>query len=96
MTQTTARTKPAQVRGSLKTAAQVKAEFAERGVSVAKWAKQHKVHRQLVYEILSGRNRACLRGQSHRVAVLLGLKHGQLSDLEDTSAMNAVPDRIAA
>jgi gp16 family phage-associated protein len=82
---------------SLKTPAAVKADFASNGVSIAKWAAQHKVNRQLVYEILSGRKRiACRRGQSHRIAVLLGLKHGVLTDMSSTHVMNVVPDRLAA
>ena len=82
---------------TLKTPEQVKADFHRKGLSVAKWAQQHKVTPQMVYEILSGsERRTCLRGQSHRVAVLLGLKQGELLPAGDTSSMNVVPDRIAA
>lgn len=77
----------------LKTAEQVKAEFAQRGISVAQWARVHKVHRQLVYEILRCKYRQCSRGDSHRIAVLLGLKAGELASVQ---SVNAVPDRIAA
>lgn len=75
----------------LKTPAQARAEFVHRGVSIAAWARQHKVSPSLVYEILAaGRRRRCLRGQSHRVAVLLGLKHGVLTDAPvDTTELEA-------
>lgn len=63
----------------LKTRDQVRAEFAHKGLSLAAWARDHAVSTSLVYEILgNGSRRRCLRGQSHRVAVLLGLKHGEL------------------
>lgn len=64
----------------LKTPAQARAEFERKGLSIAAWAQQQGVHANLVYEILNGNaRRRCLRGQSHRVAVLLGLKHGELA-----------------
>ena len=61
----------------LKTPAQARAEFERRGVSIAAWARDHGVSRSLVYEILAGRKR-CHRGDSHRIAVLLGMKDGTL------------------
>lgn len=63
----------------LKTPAQARAEFERKGLSISAWARQHGVHANLVYEILRGNaRRRCLRGQSHRVAVLLGIKDGEL------------------
>lgn len=62
---------------SLKTPAQARAEFNHRGLSISAWARQHKVGRSLVYEILAGRKK-CHRGASHKVAVLLGLKVGEI------------------
>lgn len=59
----------------LNTPAQARAEFERRGVSIAAWAREHGVSRSLVYEILAGRKK-CHRGDSHRIAVLLGLKDG--------------------
>jgi gp16 family phage-associated protein len=61
----------------LRTPEQVRADFEHRGQSIADWARKHGVSRSLVYEILKGRKK-CKRGQCHRVAVLLGLKHGEL------------------
>lgn len=60
-----------------KTAAQVRAEFIRKGVSFAGWAREHGFGRSLVYEVVSGRKR-CLRGQSHQIAVLLGMKDGEI------------------
>jgi gp16 family phage-associated protein len=68
---------------AVKTAEQVRAEFDAAGVSVAEWARLHGLNRVLVYRLLSGTHKG-LRGQSHRAAVLLGLKAGRL----DTSAAN--------
>lgn len=64
----------------LKTREQVRAEFTRTGQSVAAWARTHKLNLSLVYEVLNNPERRCLRGQSHRVAVLLGIKDGLISD----------------
>ena len=61
----------------LKSANQVRKEFEEAGISYAAWAREHKTSRVLVYQVLAGVKKG-LRGESHRVAVLLGLKNGRL------------------
>lgn len=61
-----------------KTPDQVRAEFRRRGESFAQWARKHGVSRQLVTAVLSGQ-RKCYRGESHRVAVLLGIKEGEIA-----------------
>jgi gp16 family phage-associated protein len=43
------------------------------GRSVAEWARHNGFPAALVYAVLGGR-RKCLRGESHRIAVALGLK----------------------
>jgi len=53
----------------------VRDEFLSRGVSIAEWARQRGYSRALVYQVLRG-NKKCLRGQSHRIALALGLKPG--------------------
>lgn len=45
------------------------------GITIAQWAREHKFSEPLVREILAGRKK-CLRGQSHNIAVALGMKHG--------------------
>lgn len=53
----------------------VKNDFAWHGVSAASWARSHGFSPQTVYDVLNGRVMGN-RGESHRVAVALGLKKG--------------------
>lgn len=55
--------------------AQVLAWFRENGVSVADWATRNGFSPALVYAVMKGK-RKCLRGESHHIAVALGMKHG--------------------
>lgn len=55
--------------------------FEESGIAVASWARAHGFSTGLVYQVLEGK-RKCLRGQSHQIAVALGLKDGVLLSLE--------------
>lgn len=59
-----------------------KALFEGSGISVAEWARVRGFSSGLVYQVLEG-NRKCLRGQSHRIAVALGLKQGASIDLDE-------------
>ena len=59
--------------------AQAKARLIAQGVSYAQWADDNGFARRLVYEVLNGR-RACRRGESHRIAVALGLKQTAVDD----------------
>lgn len=47
--------------------------FVDQGMAVSAWAQSHGFTTPLVYAVLHGR-RKCLRRQSHRIAVALGLK----------------------
>lgn len=47
------------------------------GIPITQWAMAHGFSPALVFEVLSGRRRAS-RGQSHRIAVALGLKEGEI------------------
>jgi gp16 family phage-associated protein len=58
-----------------RSAAEARAEFQRCGASVAAWAVSNGFSPQLVYRVLRGH--AAKRGQSHRIAVLLGLKEGE-------------------
>lgn len=51
----------------------VKDEFFDRGETIADWAHQRGFSTSAVYQVLSGRCQAT-RGDSHRIAVALGLK----------------------
>jgi gp16 family phage-associated protein len=52
---------------------QAREAFVLSGVSVADWARQNNFSAPLVYAVLQGRNQAT-RGESHRIAVALGVK----------------------
>ncbi len=61
----------------VKTPDQVRDEFLRSGLSVSEWARAHGFKENLVFEVLAGRAKA-RRGKSHRIAVLLGLKEGEI------------------
>jgi len=67
----------------LKTRQQVREEFGRNGWSFSAWARKNNYSSGLVMEILrdSDENprRKCLRGESHNIAVQLGLKEGKVS-----------------
>lgn len=67
---------------------EIKRTIADSGISIAEWARENRFSAGLVYQILEGR-RKCLRGQSHRIAVALGLKTGTLMDVQSLSAFLA-------
>ncbi len=52
---------------------QVKKILSEHGMSVRDFARRHGFSDSLVYAVLAGKNKAT-RGESHRIAVALGLK----------------------
>lgn len=63
----------------VKTLAEARADFHRSGKSVTTWAKEHGFSVALTYMVLAGKRRG-LRGQSHRIAVLLGVKDGVIED----------------
>lgn len=60
----------------LRTADEARAELERKGVSIAAWALANNFNPNLVHEVLAGRKKG-LRGQSHNIAVRLGLKAGE-------------------
>jgi gp16 family phage-associated protein len=48
------------------------------GLTVRSWASTHGVHENTVHEVLSGRQKGSY-GSAHKVAVLLGLKDGDIN-----------------
>lgn len=72
----------------VRTGQEIKSEFERLGVSIADWAREKGFSPALVYQILAGRKR-CSRGQSHQIAVVLGLKQGQIGSLADIGALLA-------
>lgn len=62
----------------LKTPEQARAELLRRGISISAWANQNGLSRSLVHAVLKG-GRPCRFGKSHKAAVLLGIKDGELA-----------------
>lgn len=66
----------------LKTRQQVREEFARQGISCSAWAVKRGYSPNLIYVILNDDDknpaRKCLRGDSHNIAVELGLKVGEV------------------
>ncbi len=60
----------------------VRQELATLGISVSDWARDRGYSPGLVHQVLAGRLK-CTRGQSHKVAVSLGLKKGELGEISD-------------
>ena len=54
-------------------------EFHRSGKSVKTWAMENGVSIALTYKVLAGERR-CLRGQSHKIAVKLGIKDGEIAE----------------
>lgn len=73
---------------TLRNGEEIRAEFARRGLSISGWARSHGYSAQLVYGLLTGRNRG-LRGQSHEIAVRLGLKNGLIGRATDIDALGS-------
>ena len=65
-------------------AAAAKELFEISGTSVAEWARVRGFSAGLVYQVLEGR-RKCMRGQSHQIAVALGLKQGVALGIDELS-----------
>lgn len=62
----------------LKTHAEARAWFDQTGTSIAEWSRNHGFGATMVRQILEGK-KACKRGQSHQIAVLLGIKAGVIT-----------------
>ncbi len=53
-------------------ASEAKFLFDASGISISEWARVNNFSATLVYQVLDGK-RKCMRGQSHQIAVTLGL-----------------------
>lgn len=66
----------------LKTRRQVRDEFARKGLSFSAWARTNSYSATLLLDIVNDDDknprRKCLRGESHNIAVQLGLKEGEV------------------
>jgi len=61
----------------IRTPQDVRNEFIRKGVSMASWARAHGFDKATVSQVLSGEN-AATRGKGHKIAVLLGIKDGEI------------------
>lgn len=58
---------------------EVRTEFLHKGLTITKWATDHGFDAATVSQVLSGRNLAT-RGVGHKIAVMLGIKNGEIVD----------------
>lgn len=63
----------------LKTIQEVREDFSRKGLTIRQWAMQKGVNEKTVYAVIEGLNKGKY-GAAHEVAVLLGLKEGNLND----------------
>lgn len=61
----------------MKTPEEVRAEFRAKGVTVTSWASQNGFKTGAVHQVLSGKFK-CWYGNAHKIAVLLGIKDGEI------------------
>lgn len=61
----------------LKTREEVLADFTAKGISIHKWAIDNGLLPSIVYGVLNGRLTGRI-GESHKAAVKLGLKQGEI------------------
>lgn len=62
---------------TIRTPQEVRNEFNRKGVSMASWARDNGFDKATLSQVLSGCN-AATRGQGHKIAVLLGIKDGEI------------------
>lgn len=62
----------------IRSADQVREEFKRKGMSITRWAIDNSYSPQLVFDILAGK-RNPTRGQTHNIAVALGMKEGEIT-----------------
>lgn len=60
-----------------RTAKEIKEELARKGKTIADLSREHGLRLSVVYDLIYGRTQGA-RGESHRAAVILGLKQGEL------------------
>lgn len=70
-----------------RTSEDVRREFQRKGISISEWATANGFSTNLVFEVLAGRKKG-VRGQSHKIAVKLGLKRGEI--VEDRHIATAI------
>lgn len=74
----------------MKTRAQIKRQLLRSGVSIREWARAHGYPHGQVRDVLRGRAKG-RRGASHNIAVLLGLKDGEINPAHVHAVPAAAP-----
>lgn len=64
----------------MKTPDQVKADFRKAGITINEWSKKHGFKPQAVSLVIGGKVK-CYYGNAHKIAVLLGLKDGNVTGI---------------
>ena len=81
---------------TMRTPDQVRQLFQQRGESIADWARGRDFSPPLVYRVLRG-DASCLRGQTHQIAVALGLKQAPDTDVPlDDLLQSSAPETHSA
>lgn len=62
----------------IRTRQEVREDFLRKGQSIGSWADKNGFDRTTVNQVLTGRN-AATRGVGHKIAVLLGIKDGEIA-----------------
>jgi len=60
-----------------RTGQEVRAAWLRKGITLQSWADAHGFNRMSVIHVLSGRNKGS-RGVGHKIAVMLGMKDGEI------------------
>jgi gp16 family phage-associated protein len=79
---------------TLRTPAEARAELKAKGISITQWALANRFSPNLVFEVLAGRKK-CVRGQTHEIAVKLGIKAGEICT-DPAKALMPTRQRLAA
>lgn len=62
---------------TIRTAQDVRNDFIRKGISIASWARKNGFDKATVSQVLNGSN-AATRGSGHKIAVMLGIKDGEI------------------
>jgi gp16 family phage-associated protein len=62
---------------TIRTAQDVRNDFIRKGISIASWARENGFDKATVSQVLNGCN-AATRGRGHKIAVMLGIKDGEI------------------
>lgn len=73
---------------------EARAELERKGITISEWAVANGFSVQLVWLVLRGK-RKCVRGTSHKIAVALGLKEGEICN-DPGRALPPPARRVAA